>query len=171
MNNQQQQQKNILSVREICTKTGKILKEYNYEGYFDITKRRNLQDVGYMVKNGKNIFLNGIHVNEIRKVMKKVTENKDKVSNEAILNDEFQLSDIEKKALKLAPMFTLYNRNISKIKMVDDINALFKLTKNYVTLKNRTNKVKDAENTKEDIDLADRIVELKTELDRKQAAV
>jgi hypothetical protein len=169
MNNTQQQQKNILSVREICAKTGTILKEYTYEGYFDITKRRNLQDVGYMVKNGKNIFLNGVHVNEIRKVMKKVTENQ--VSTEAILNEEFQLSDIEKKALKLASMFTLYNRNISKIKMVDDINALFKLTKNYVTLKSKTNKVKNAENTKEDIDLADRIVELKTELDRKQATV
>lgn len=171
MNTQQQQQKNILSVREICTKTGKVLKEYKYEGYFDITKRRNLQDVGYMVKNGKNIFLNGIHVNEIRKVTKKVNENKHVISEENIMNDAFQLSEIEKKALKLAPMFTLYNNNISKIKMVDDINELFKLTKNYVTLKNRTNKVKDAENTKEDIDLADRIVELKTELDRKQAAV
>lgn len=149
-----------LSVRVINNETGDVINEFMYTGYFDITKR-DLRTKSYMVKNGKNIFLNGVHINEIRKVIRKVNENQDSIGN-------IDFSEIEQKALKLAPIFTKYNTTWNKIKMIEDIKSLLHMSKDYVKLTNRKSEKVQA-NSKEDIQLADKVVELAKNLKEKQA--
>lgn len=157
--------KKELSVREICTATGKILKEYTYNGYFDVSKRKNLHKVAYMVKNGKNVFLNGVHVNEIRKILRKAAETE---NFQELSNDENAFTEIEKVALRLSPVFIKYEKEIHRINLVKDIQQVCHLAKEYVFLKEKYPKTELANaNPEEDTEIADKVTDLMAKFNNK----
>jgi hypothetical protein len=126
--------KNVLSVREVNVSTGEIIKEYQYEGYFDVSKRQhNINKIMYVVKNKQHVFFNGIHVIEITKLMNHLAENKN------VNVKEF--TDLQLRIMQIIPIFVKYKNNIAKMNVIKDIQDILRMSKEYKSLQNKkTNK-------------------------------
>lgn len=153
--------KNQLSIRKIDL-NGNILEEFIYEGYFDITKRDTKECV-YLVKNDKNIFLNGIHVNEFIQFAKKAN------SKDLVIDDKTS------KIIKLFPIYVKYRENLKKYKeekekkeILKDIQECMRLAGQLIAFENK-HKAIQAKKQIEDGELVEKIIGLKRTINQKKA--